>query len=251
MSTTTRVQFTENGFDYDSEAPTPYAPLGARPTKAARTALTARTDELVPAAEAALGLTDENRTAAFIDGPCSRCGGDGYFQAFQFIEQGRCFRCGGDGIESTSVTKIIKWARRDARAQARAELESDLYTWNAIAAEFATIHADRAEQAAKHARVQARRAAYVPGFVGAVGTKVDVVVTVKFTKVIDSQWGSSLLVSALTEDGHLVKTFGSGATLWDLAENGAKLRWTGTVKEHANWDGQDQTVTTRTKLAAI
>lgn len=245
------ARFTTNGFDYETEAPVPFAPIGPQPAKASRTTKSKLADTYTAEEQARIGITDDNRNDAGIDAPCSRCVGSRYFHCWRNIEGGRCFRCGGTGTEFLPMDKLVRTARRNALARADAELNGAVFAWNAIAAEFATIHADRAELAAKHARVQARRAAYVPGFVGAVGTKVDVVVTVKFTKVIDSQWGSSLLVSALTEDGHLVKTFGSGATLWDLAENGAKLRWTGTVKEHANWDGQDQTVTTRTKLAAI
>lgn len=98
------------------------------------------------------------------------------------------------------------------------------------------------------AEAEARLAAKANSqWVGEVGTKVTVAGTVVFTKVIDSQYGSSVLV-VVDANGDKVTTFSTAAWAWD-ADKGASVTLTGTVKAHETYDGEKRTVLTRTKCA--
>ena len=89
------------------------------------------------------------------------------------------------------------------------------------------------------------------GFLGAVGAKLtNVPATITVNRVVSNQFGDSKLIVARTESGKLVKTFGTGATLWDK-EVGDQVLVSGTVKEQETYQGQDQTTLTRVKLELV
>lgn len=84
-------------------------------------------------------------------------------------------------------------------------------------------------------------------WVGEVGAKVTVTGTVVFTKVVDSQYGSSVLV-VVDADGDKVTTFATAAWVWETHKDDT-VTLTGTVKAHEEWEGEKRTVLTRTKCA--
>lgn len=84
-------------------------------------------------------------------------------------------------------------------------------------------------------------------WVGEVGAKVTVAGTVVFTKVVESAYGSSVLV-VVDADGDKVTTFATAAWVWDAAK-GDTVTLTGTVKSHETYEGEQRTVLTRTKCA--
>lgn len=116
----------------------------------------------------------------------------------------------------------------------------------AAAAEF--------EAAWDAAHVEAdRRAALVQGFLGEVGDKVAVTGTVTVAKYVAAQAynrSSSMFLIVTLDSGQVVKTFGSGASLFDLSR-GHRVTLTGTVKGHESYNGQQQTVLTRVKAVIL
>ena len=166
-----------------------------------------------------------------------------------------CFWCNGSNRRLRTVSKLRREAKeaavwREHGDTIRAESAAKAAEVAAVmaAAEFAE-HWDAA-----HAE-QARRAAMVAGFVAAVGEKVDATGTVSVATSFEvpsySGYGTDwkALVVVTLDDGHVVKTTGTGRSLFD-AERGARVRIRGTVKVHSNYRGQDQTVLIRAKVDA-
>ena len=175
---------------------------------------------------------------------CSRCvNRSGYIRAFAHVQGGICFRCQGTGSEHISVSTIRRWAKADAyQAEYAAEITARNEELRRIeiaenaAREFAAAW-DEAHQE------NARRDALVQGFVGQEGDKVTVSVTIQVAKYISGSYNrsASMFIIAKTESGQVVKVFGSSQTLFDL-ERGDQATFTGTVKDHEVYNGQQQTV---------
>lgn len=80
-------------------------------------------------------------------------------------------------------------------------------------------------------------------FVGAVGQRIEVEVTVVKTIPIDGFYGTTILHNMMDEDGNVYVWFTS-SRCW---EEGTYHRIRGTVKEHKAYKGVNQTVLTRCK----
>jgi hypothetical protein len=80
------------------------------------------------------------------------------------------------------------------------------------------------------------------------GDRVDVEATVTVALSIESYYGASMLVVFRTDEGNTLKTFGTGSTLWSL-DRGQRVTVRGTVKDFDTYEGEKQTVLTRTKVA--
>lgn len=166
-----------------------------------------------------------------------------------------CFYCHGAGgryvLVSSKRASARKYAKNEAvRQQQRLEWEAGA---PARAAEEARV------EAAKVAAEEARRAALVTGFAGQVGDRLkglEATVDVAMTFPVPSFTGygadvmKALVVLTLVDTGQVLKTTGTGNTLYGL-KRGDKVKVTGTVKDHSNYQGQDQTVLTRAKLEAL
>lgn len=189
---------------------------------------------------------------------CTRCGGTGVYRWWtqNGEAQGTCFLCCG---ERTNVrTRAVSSLRRDAKVEAVWREHGD-----AIRAESAAkmAEAEAARVAAEYAAAwdeahaeQERRAALVTGFVAEVGEKVDAIGTVtvatKFEREAYRGYGATEMVALVVielDGGKVVKAVGTGISLYGVAR-GDRVRVKGTVKSHATYKGQDQTVLTRTKL---
>jgi hypothetical protein len=82
--------------------------------------------------------------------------------------------------------------------------------------------------------------------IGAVGDKIaDVKAKVTGRKLIDGQYGTTTLLTFVTEDGNVVKWFASGTHDWDLDDD---VVLGGTIKDHDSYNGVAQTVLTRAKV---
>lgn len=100
---------------------------------------------------------------------------------------------------------------------------------------------------AKHlGNVREREAKKVSEWVGTVGQKVTVEVTLERLQTISTAYGTSLLVIGRTEAGEIVKTFTTAQWAWDV-EEGQMVTLTATVKEHEDYNGTKQTNVTRAK----
>jgi len=181
---------------------------------------------------------------------CHRCGGAGGAEKWRHTGY-TCFQCGGAGgwpgtkrdyrdaglrEQDDAITDMIDHVEGEARylrwladAPARAARQQYLADWDAAVAE------DRER------RWLGQR------WLGTVGAKLEVTGTVTTALSIATQFGNTMLVVVETDDGSLVKTFGSGRTLWG-AERGQHVRISGTVKAHETYDGNKQTALSRCKI---
>lgn len=180
---------------------------------------------------------------------CGRCNGDKVIHWGNVTLQvngvgGRvCFQCMGKGY----TTRLVSSARQTARRQAKAQTAR-----NAAAADFAAGFDAQAalNREADHAEAlleQARRAALVQGFVAEEGVRVrglKVTVEVNYQFETTDFHGRPDLKNLLilkAEDGKILKAVVPYSTL----ERGQEATVTGTVKAHASYNGQDQTVLQR------
>lgn len=185
---------------------------------------------------------------------CVRCGGTGIYSRYH----GVCFRCYGNGADPDGISVNTKriWAKEDALVRDYAE---EL----AVEREAAWVEFNAKQTAAEVARDHAlalvmneRRNAAVQGFVAEVGAKVkglfgEVVVATNYESHFgySTQYGKFLIIKL--DGGQVVKTSGTGATLFGV-ERGDRVEVTGgSVKAHEHYEGQDQTVLVRAKLARI
>lgn len=155
-----------------------------------------------------------------------------------------CFRCNGVGYFEYKVSTIRARVRRQAKAAAQRATD-------------AKIHAVRAWLAAEqeYQRERERVAALVQGYVAEIGERVkDLSVTVVYAGTFEAAnprgYGAPVdkaLVIFEAEDGKILKTSGTGSTLYNLAK-GDKVTITATVKAHGEYREQDQTVLTRVKV---
>jgi hypothetical protein len=178
---------------------------------------------------------------------CYRCEGTGY-TCFVWVHNGICFHCNGSGIHMAAASTLRKRAKKEAYL---AEYADEIQAYHQEADRIAAEAAKAAEFAAAwdeaHAE-QDRRNALVQGFLGQIGDKVVVDVTIQVAKYISGTYNrsSSMFIIAKTESGQIIKTFGSSESLFDLAR-GDQATFTGVVKAHETYQGQDQTVLFRVK----
>jgi hypothetical protein len=183
---------------------------------------------------------------------CGRCGGDGVIHYGNVtLKVGKvsgrvCFMCMGAGFTTRKVSSARSTARRQAAAQTAR---------NAAAADFAATADERATAELladwdEALQEQARRAALVSGFIAEEGVRVR---NLKATVQVNHQFETTdfhgrldyknlLILEA--EDGKIIKAVVPFAKV----ERGQEVTVTGTVKAHATYKGQDQTVLQRVIL---
>jgi hypothetical protein len=192
---------------------------------------------------------------------CGKCGGDGLYHAPSgFVIQNPyghrgdtikgCFDCWGVGHRFVKVSSVRARIRRDVKAALQRDADA---TAHAAAAEQRTAEEFAAAWDEAHTE-QARRAALnntpagEPGdkLTGLVGT-VEVATSIEVAGFRGYGTDSKRLVVVKLDNGQVLKTFGTGATLYD-ARRGDRVTISGTVKDLDDYRGQTQTVLTRTKL---
>lgn len=199
------------------------------------------------------GRVDSDRVST----DCGRCGGSGNVGIY-WVEGGVCFECRGSGRGSITVGTTRKWAKADALGRDYAEelaAERDA-AWAAERA--ANLAAEIASDHAVALAMNARRDAAVQGFVAEVGTNIkakgltgEIVIAKGYESHFgySTQYGMFLIIKLAS--GQVVKTSGTGSTLFGL-ERGDKVAIIGgSVKAHEHYEGQDQTVLIRAKLERI
>lgn len=187
----------------------------------------------------------------FVAGTCSRCGGYGFISSFAHVYMGRCFKCGGNGAQNITVATVRKHARADAYERDYApELAAhdDLQRW-LHAEEFRLV--DSWLEAEARFKEEERLAKMVQGFLGEIGDKIsEIDITIKVAKYIAGSYNrsSSMFVIAETGEGQVIKFFGSAQSVMNLERSDAATITTGRVKEHAEWNGQQQSVLSHVKV---
>lgn len=187
------------------------------------------------------------------------CCGDGIYHApsgYSWSRGGEtartyCFACGGAGyvmrgVQSQRRRAMVEAWEREVGAPQRAAAEAE-FTARQAAAEIAQAWDDA------HAEAE-RRAQLVQGFVGQVGDKVvGLVGTVQVAKYMPSHrygWSASMFIVVKLDNGQVVKISGSGQSLFDV-ERDDRVEVAGTVKDHQDYNGQDQTVLKSAKLVVV
>jgi hypothetical protein len=200
-----------------------------------------------------------------------------------------CFLCGGaQGVWITYDEMVAKAARKDKRVAAEARKKAvlaakaadELTAWTSeqdatviagiraatrgllvefaaqmanrplsprqmeVAARIVAENADRAVAAAA-----ARIVATEVGHFAAVGTKVATTVEIVSVKSYDGDYGMRYLVTMRTPEGHVLKTWNSGAFGREV-EKGQTVAIKATVKKHDEYQGVPQTELTRVVKAA-
>ena len=168
-----------------------------------------------------------------------------------------------DGVDTghgrTTAAAVMEWVAADdsgsdfmssAQVACRAAVVTDR-TAGLLASlphVYAKAMGRKVEQEAKKA------AAAEAGHLGDVGDKVTVDGTVSYVAVYEPYaYGGAprYRVTVVGDEGHRVTTFGSGKTL-HLAEQGARVRFTGKVKEHETHDKYgESTVLTMAKVVPL
>lgn len=188
---------------------------------------------------------------------CSRCGGTGIYVWWNSMGEcrGTCFLCMGPGtvVRSRAVSTLRREAKVDAVWREHGDMLRAESAAKADAERAAVLAANFARDWDEAHAEQARRAALVSGFVGDIGDKIDadgvVDVATTFERESFRGYGTDLvaLVVVTLDDGHVVKTSGTGRTLYGL-ERGERVHIRGTVKGHGQRNGQDQTVLKAVKI---
>jgi hypothetical protein len=88
--------------------------------------------------------------------------------------------------------------------------------------------------------------AIVNEYIGNVGDKIEVQVTIKSIRYIDGAYGTITLYTMVTNDNHLVKWFASRNVLGETADAVFTLK--GTIKKHDDYNGVKSTILTRCKI---
>lgn len=188
---------------------------------------------------------------------CGRCGGSGNVGIY-WVENGVCFDCRGSGRGSQSVGTARKHAKADAFHAEYGE-EITAY-WAAFeAAQEAGRLAKEVEEAHGLAlAINARKDAQVQGFAAEVGTNVKglgLTGQIAVAKGYESHFGYStqygMFLIITLDNGQVVKTSGTGRSLFGLERGDRVAIVGGSVKAHEAYDGQDQTVLIRARLERI
>ena len=190
---------------------------------------------------------------------CERCGGAGGAEAWRHTGW-TCFECGGHGAvgrdrrvyEQTrdadldeALTKIID-DHRSAEAKARWEAGAEERRLEEIRRNKA-MYAASLEAWGNALEIDARF--NQQEFIGDIGDKISVEGVVTASLSIEGYYGQTMLVEVTTDDGNVVKTFGSGGSLWE-AQEGDTVTFSGTVKKHEVYRSKKGTVLTRAKVTA-
>lgn len=107
---------------------------------------------------------------------------------------------------------------------------------------MAVVEANKAAQAQRDAELEAKRSK--SSHVGQAGDRIDITATITVVKAIDGFYGISYFTILENSKGDVFKYVGSA----ELGEKGQTITMKATVKDHAEYDGVNQTVINRPKL---
>lgn len=183
---------------------------------------------------------------------CKRCYGCG-IAGPAHVQAGICFRCQGSGIEPSSKAYSAEEAQKRSNRLEKAwnkREEKRVAEWEANRAEYeAAAEAERvaAEEAAAARSASQGAFKYLDA---EVGEKVVVEGEAVFVKVIEGQYGSSLMVVVKVAEDCEVKMFSSAASIWAV-NKGDRVIISGSVKSHEEYDGKKQSQLVRVKAEIV
>ena len=216
-----------------------------------------------------LTKTDKNGTKYFSETcQCYKCRGTGIYEWGAVINgqcqySGVCYSCGGTGL----VTVTTKEYTPEHAAKLQAQREKRNAKREAERSEAEAKRKAKADElakaaAARQAQIDAEKAK--SNFVGSVGDKVTLDVTLAFEATYEVSSFSGYGVTEMTvygfkdEAGNVfiwktgsvlcVEKEVKGRLVFDYAHKGDRVRIKATIKDHSEYKGTKQTVLTRVKL---
>lgn len=188
---------------------------------------------------------------------CGRCGGAGGSEAWRYTGW-TCFECAGHGAVGKNIRVYEQASDADLDEALTATIEDheraeEDAKWEAGAEERRLEEVRRSFLRARALQAEWDEALEIDAlfnqqeFIGDVGDKISVegVITAAFS--IEGYYGPTAVVEVTTDDGNIVKTFGSGGSLWSATE-GDRVTFSGTVKKHETYRSKKGTVLTRAKV---
>lgn len=201
--------------------------------------------------------TDRNGTRYYEETvDCPRCGGRGYYAiavrngapVLSPHDGGMCWKCLGSG-KVLDITKEytpehaakLEAARIKREEKRKAEWEAN------EAARKAAEEARRIEQAKEKAAWEAEQAKRRGSFIGEVGDKLEINVSYERCNSFESMYGTMFIEVFKDENGNTL--------IWKTASGmkvpvGNNVTIRGTIKDHQEYNGINQTVLTRVKVIA-
>lgn len=207
---------------------------------------------------------------------CEVCGGTGYLKCYAYHDEGICYTCSGSGIHT--------WTEKEITPENQAIADAK------EAKRIAEFKANKAEQEARELAKEIDRChklalienkwfdqkkaeAEASGYVGNIGDKITVKVTLTVSFYWESQYGTQYMHLMKDASGNVYKWMTNRSLGYDVPaegnnyymvdKNDNKWAWhiveehnkeefiiTGTVKDHAEYKGVKQTVLTRCKVKA-
>jgi len=162
-----------------------------------------------------------------------------------------CFYCNGRSYIVRKVSSLRRRERNQVNAINETRKLMAIHEAEAPARHQAELDEAHAEAQAE----QDRRDALVTGFVGELGDRLknlEGTITTAITFEVEGfNYGTVVkaLVVVTLANGQQIKTVGTGDSLYGW-ERGDKVFVTGTVSDHGNYHGQDQTIVKRAKIVA-
>ncbi len=149
--------------------------------------------------------------------------------------------------EFTTAQEVVKWAkqyfmsaRSDYEMNMRAVFESDRVTPKLLGYAASAVPLFYRNRIKQEETIQS-------SFVGALGEKLTIKVTVKHTQELNNGFnGITTLIKMIDDQGNLFVWFASGEK---TLETGQQVTVKGTVKAHQDYQGTKQTILTRCKVA--
>ena len=202
--------------------------------------------------------TDRNGTKYFEETfTCDRCGGHGYYAiaikngapVLSPHDGGMCWKCMGSGkvLEVTKEYTPEHVAKLEAARIKREEKRKAEWEANEVARKAAEearriqAERERAERAAEQARRRGR-------FLGTIGDKLEIKVSYERCISFDSMYGTMFIEVFKDEAGNtLIWKTASGMK---VSADKQVLTIKGTIKNHQEYNGINQTVLTRVKVIA-
>ena len=190
------------------------------------------------------------------DVPCSRCGGAGGADKWQFTGW-TCYQCGGSGKEHGKWKEYTPEyeAKLNARRKAKAEQYEREHAEEIAKAEQerkSKEEADRIAREAEEKRIQEQKS--ISQHIGSIGDKIE------FDAVLEkSAWFEIPSFRGFGTDTMHIYTFRDDqgdAIIWKTSkglgiENGVMVHIKGTIKEHSEYQDEKQTVITRCKVEEV
>ena len=172
---------------------------------------------------------------------CWKCDGTGILPWHKNVRDGVCFACGGEKKRKARLYSQRENASHRRRIEKAIALENSRREINMEAAALRRIAGKVQDGLRNIARLKANAAS---AYVGTIGDRIEISVTVKFCMGFDGFYGTTYINTMTDADGNIYVYKGKR-----LASKGDQISLKATIKDHAEYKGAKQTVINRPKLS--